>query len=275
MNHPFVSTPNKPEICIFCDKAHTVEPECETCSNRGKLQKYKGMMMCKECLVKEQTLDAEHQSAEKQEQRVRESRERERIAQMTNISQPILSLAGVVDRARQIDQTLQVNSDIYNAQTTDDQTVKAAIFADDTIPADQKLYKYSQFLDERHTHFQNLIFGINKQLAEYQTRQRVLQQDYNAVANKLREEERAKISLNSPNYQPTKVKTTKVNSGAGSLGSQKQKFNKAELIATAAKLQEDGYPAEWSTLQTIATRRNMTIAQAAVEFKKQFDAVAK
>lgn len=270
MEHVFIPSLKDPKICAICIKAHVVDPECDACTNRGKLEKFMGMMLCKDCVKKERDLQEANNSPEAQEKRLQEARERERIAQMTTVSQPILSLAGVIDRARAIDQTLQVNSDVFNATTVSIAEIKAAVKADASLNEDAKNYRISELLIERFEHFQNIIIEAHKTQVEAQTAQRVIQQELNLSAQKLRQEQRDKLQLNTPTYQPSKIKAGDKTVKVKSLGTRPQTFNKKELIDTASKLQAEGYTeVSWSMIQMVAKSRNMTITQAAEELRKR------
>lgn len=273
MDHKFELVGQNFTSCARCKYppiAHGDQATCEACPNIGIVSIYQGMLLCKECKDKE----LEHQSPANQEKRLQESRERERVAHMNTAMAPVLSLDGVIDRARAIDQTIQVKSDIYNAQTVDNKTLKDAVWADETIPADQKYFKYATILRERQETFQKVIDDSQTLIIDNQNKQRVIQQELNLLSNQLRQEQRDKLHLDNPTYDPAKIKNIReAVTKPKSLGQQKQKFDKKELITVAAALQAEGFIAvNWSMLQMVATSKNMTVKQAAEHIKKTMGA---
>lgn len=262
MDHNFTPSLSDPTVCGKCKFgviAHTDLATCECCPNKGNMSIYAGMLMCDDCIQKEK----DHQSPEKQA---------ERLAQYHATLPPkpepsgILNINNLLDKARAVDYAVKVVTDIFNAETIATTEILASVENDETIPAAEKQFKKAEFLQTRQEHFQKVIFDANQTVVDAQNRLRVVQQELNKIVNTLRAEEREKLKILSPEYKPGEVKKPK--DTVSKPRAKKVKFDKKELMDTAAKLIAEGYVIEWSNLQMICTRRDMTPAQAADVVRK-------
>lgn len=259
MNHSFVESKIDKAKCAHCRRSfadHTEFAVCEsaTCSNMGKMELWpnskdeNAMLLCENCIAKEKA----HQSSDNQAARLAEAR-----ATIPNIANPTLKIENLVDRARTLDYRIQVRADIYNAETIASHEVFSSIDADTNI--NNKQFAKGQFLNDRLEQLNSAIFDEEEKISELRSRQRVMQQMMNELANTLREEERTKLTVLSPDYKPGKVsKPTKTTRSP-----KKPTFDKAELIKQAQILQSEGYPIQMSNLQNICVQRDMTPLQAA------------
>jgi len=261
MDHMFqasISDPTKCGKCKYGIIEHTELAECEVCPNKGKMNIYAGMLMCDDCIQKEK----DHQSPEKQAERLANYHANLPATEPSGI----LNINNLLDKARALDFSVKVVTDVYNAETVATHEVFASIDADTEIPTDQKQFKKAEFLTERQTGLQKTIFDHNQAIMDAQNRLRVAQQELNKIVNTLRAEEREKLKILSPEYKPGVVKSPKET--VSKPRAKKVKFDKRELMDVCAELVKEGFIATWDMLQGICVRRDMTPKQAADVVRK-------
>jgi hypothetical protein len=216
----------------------TKSGECECCSNTGTLyQVFGNMWMCADCRDKEIKLQAEHQSLENQQKRVDD----------------------LVARSRQIDQSVVVKADVFNAATVPIVELKAAIENNAEIPAEKKQEAFATELDARIQHLQPIIFNMRKDLLDKENELRMYQTNLQHAALTLRKEIRDKLHLNDPIYTPTAPKVIK----PAKERAPKAKFSKEELRAAAEK-----YDVPQQAIQMLVTAKKMTPDEAGQHLKK-------
>lgn len=223
---------NRPEI------DHTENATCEACPNVGPCELYSAevgqqILLCSECIKKEEAVRNSPDVAQK------------RVNQ-------------IIEKSKQIDSTIQIRSDIFNAQTTSIIELKDAINADESIK--DKHFHLAQLLTDRLNGFKKAIFEINEELVSKATEQRAVQTYLNELSNKLRIEQREQIKLEDINYQPNPVKISKPRSVTPV-----RRFDKTELNKYAIKL---GLPNGMSVIQTVCIANNMTPEQAYNKLKE-------
>ena len=254
MDHSFIPSQIDVTQCAKCHYdviSHTTMATCEVCSNSGNMEIFTDMLLCSSCIEKEIQTAKEYQSPELQESRLNESK-------------GVLTIGNLVDKARAIDYSIQVRTDIHNAKTLAIEEVKKSIIADSNIAGEQKQFEFAKYLTEHFTHLQKVAFEHQEAVVNTQNEIRVVQQTLNQLANSLRAEEREKLKILSPNYKPGAVKAP-----AKPRVSKKITFNKIELITEAKKLQDEGFSMiTWSMLQMTCVSRNMTPSQAADVMRK-------
>ena len=260
MDHKFHPSQIDATKCVTCKYGvieHTSMATCECCSNSGNMEIFAGMLMCADCIGKEKIAIAEYQTPEKQEARLQEAR-----------NTGVLNINNILDKARAVDYTVQVRTDIHNAETVANAEVKAAIWANAEIPADQKQFEYAKFMQERITHLQTVIFDANELVVAAQNKQRAVQAEFNVLANSLRQDERDKLKILSPNYKPGVVSKP-----ARTKSPKKPSFDKNELFKQIEQLHKEGFDiVTASMLQSTCVQRQMTPAQAADVMRKTFGA---
>src|SRR5262245_36501752 len=81
--------------------------ECEVCSNKDikVIEQYPRFWMCEECATKEEKAEKERMKPEAQAMRVREMNEK---MQQSN---------AILEKSRNIDMSIQVKADVFNAAT--------------------------------------------------------------------------------------------------------------------------------------------------------------
>lgn len=214
---------------------------CECCPNQGEnYVKYMTMIMCPSCHAKE--LGLQKESAATAEIRVQE---------VKDVINPSLI------KIQQIDQSIQIKSDIFNAETVAIVDIKKVIDEDTTI--DNKNFTLAKIVNDRINLFKKAIFEKNEEIIELNNKQRANQIYLNNLANSLRMEEREAIKLADINYKPNQVKPVK----SKPINLAKQKYDKTELNKYAQLI---GVPA--SVIQMVCVAKNMTPEQAANSLKE-------
>ena len=123
MNHSFQSSQLNGNVCNVCKRPeleHTDNAQCECCPNVGPCELYIDILMCKECYEKEMKLQTE--SRANTEQRV-------------------------LEQAFLIDQSIKIQTDLFNAKTVAIQKLKEAIDNDPSIT--EKHFALAKVLSER------------------------------------------------------------------------------------------------------------------------------
>lgn len=204
--------------CGFPADKHGNDAECDACTNRGILQVCNGMALCRECVAKE--------------------------IENTLPSVPVESLTpseplknAVLQMSREIDNSIRVSSDLFNANTTPILELKKAIDSDDSIPADKKHYKLAEVLLERFNTHKRAIFDMQEKIVAEHSNQRAIQQYLNTLATKLQTEEREKLKLADINYKPEVVKEVKVKTAKPKAA----KFTNAEIKSVCAQFNVDEF----------------------------------
>lgn len=227
-----------------------IQISCEVCPKvvlDTEIKVFKSMKLCVECYTKE-------------------------VAFVNSTPTPAVPENKVI-AAQQIDATIQIRQELFNAQTVAILEIKKAIEEDSSIPADKKNFKLYEVLQERVTHFRKVIFEMSEAMLNASTEQRAIQTYMNEMHNKLRAEEREHFRIQSANYQPPIVKITKPKA------TKVKKFDKNELRAEFNKFIEEckakgladiTAAIKESTIQTICVSRNITPKEALDEMRKNF-----
>jgi len=253
MAHPFEPNSNKPGFCSNCGHAkelHGDAATCESCTNVGTLNPAllngRGAMLCDSCYEREINIlkaqgDSDYQSPEKQEARLTEYKK---------IARPYELL---IQDAQKIDESIHLDTDIFNAKTIAFQDLRDAINADETIPADEKRFELARVAKERIFHLQQVIFNLDKQKINVYSEQKSWHIQLNDLANKLRTDERERLKISDIHYD---VKLPKVVTPRAIKTSTKAP-SKAELRKLAEELKMPEF-----TIQLVMTSKNWTLEQA-------------
>jgi hypothetical protein len=140
----------------------------------------------------------------------------------------------VVAEAKQIDETIEVRTDLFNAATVAIVELKSSIDSDESIQ--NKPYALAEALKTRFEHHQAVIFELNRQIVEAHNEQKAIQQYLNGMANQLRAEEREKLKIQDINYTPKAPKSPTVKKISTSQTNRKTKFSMTELREAAKKM---------------------------------------
>lgn len=217
---------------------------CEVCEvEKLVTTQYGNMKFCDECWLKEVKASEENQSLSNQQKRIDESNSRKVENQL-------------ITESKEIDNKINVRTDLFNAATKSIIDIKAAIDSDDSIT--NKPYRLAEVLTERFNHYKTVVFELNNSLVEAGNNQRAIQTYLNQLANQLRAEEREKLRIADINYKPSSVKSVTPRTISTRTTSKKNKIDKKELRAVASQLNISEF-----TLQMIVVQKNISIKEAA------------
>jgi hypothetical protein len=241
-SHVFEASPFNVIICNICKKdmaAHWKPGTCEVCGAEENVTlMYGNMTMCGNCAEKEKKAYAENMSPEKQQERV-----------------DAMHLAQA--RAREIDNSITVRTDLFNAATVSIVELKQMIDSNESIT--NKPYALAEELTNRFNHYKQVVFEMNEKIVEAGNQQKAIQVYLNQLANSLRQEEREKLKIADINYKPPTVKPVK----PAAIKTASKKLDKAELRKYATEL---GIPE--FTLQMLVVSKGITVEQAANMLRK-------
>ena len=239
-------SPNKIGTCEVCEKAD-IPVELH----------YGNMWFCPECWRREVESTKTHQSPEAQQARV--------DALIQSQRNPITD---ALRTSKEVDATIQVRTDLFNAATVAIIDIKKSI--DENIEITNKPYALAEALKERFEHHRNVVFELQQQVVEATNHQRAIQTYLNNMANQLRAEEREKLHLQDINYKPAPVKIPTVKTVTTKQTSKKTKIDKTELREAAKRL---GI-AEFN-FQMICISKGIGVSEAELILKKSIEAAKK
>lgn len=165
------------------------------------------------------------------------------------------SVNAIMDDVAKVDTSIQVKQDIFNAATVPAISVKAAIDNDDTIPADQKEYRFTQYCHEQYMKFAAVAFDKHAEYVAAENEKRAWQVQTQTSAGKLRAEYREHFKNLNINYTPATVKTVKP-----SVRKPKQKSSVKEIKEASRK-----YGVDYSAVTMMVLKRNLDADTAAKE----------
>lgn len=201
---------------------------------------YGNMWFCDDCWKKESEAKTELMKPENQQKRI-ETMEENRINSALNT-------------ARQIDESITVRTDLFNAATVSIVELKQSITDDDSIT--NKPYALAEELMKRFKHFQTVVFELNQKVIEAGNQQKAIQVYLNQLSNQLKIEEREKLKLTDISYKPISPKSI----GAKSIKTTttSKKIDKVQLRKFAAELGVSEF-----TLQMLVVQKGISVATAA------------
>lgn len=164
-----------------------------------------------------------------------------------------------LELSREIDNNIQVRTDLFNAATVSIVELKSAIDSDDSII--NKPYALASELKDRFEHFKSVVFELGEKIVDAGNQQKAIQVYLNNFANQLRVEEREKLKIADINYQPTKPKSIKVPSVRVS-----KKLDKMELAKYAKELGISEF-----TLQMVCVSQGIPLETAANKLRKSIN----
>ncbi len=165
----------------------------------------------------------------------------------------------IITDARQADASIQLKQDLFNAPTVAAIQILAAIEADDTIPADQKQYRYTKELETRYLALKKVVFDKRKDLLKDENEMRLWLLRTQEAAGKLREDQREYFQklgadVSYPAVKPKTIKSKKIKVGKA----RKHKFSAKELKEASVK-----YNVPMAGVEAMAVARNMSADEAA------------
>ena len=241
MNHSFISPADSSDKCAKCKfpaLAHTDKAVCECCPNIGPVEiRYGNMLMCDSCWEHENELKKQNSTPVMQQARVD-------------------AMNKAMEASRQIDASVSIRSDLFNAATTSIIEMKQLVDANPEIT--NKPYALAVELKTRLDHFKKVVFDANELIMDATSNQKAIQVYLNTLANQLRAEERAELKLQDITYQPKPV----VKNVVKQIKNKPKSFDKAELRKYAAELGVGEF-----TLQMIVTSKGCSVKEAAESLK--------
>lgn len=238
---------------------------CDVCEKNGikVMAKYGNMLFCDECWSKEQKSVETINDPIEQARRISEANAR---VEAQRAQHPIASIGinEVLRQSREIDNSVTIRTDLFNAATVSIIELKKAIDSDASI--DNKPYALAEELKRRFEHHKNLVFELNQQLAEHGNQQRAIQVYLNQLANNLRAEEREKLRIADINYKPAPPKTVSTKSITTKQTSKKTKIDKVELRKYAGEIGVSEF-----MLQMIVVQKGISVSEAAGLLKKSIE----
>jgi hypothetical protein len=237
MDHSFIPSftdSSKCAKCKFNEIAHSESAECETCNNIGPVDLvYGNMLMCKSCQVNEAKLQTDNMNVDEVSKRLRH-------------------INPIIEASRNIDSSIQVRTDLFNAATVSIVELKSTIDNDESIT--NKPYALATELTQRFTHFKNVVFEANETIIAASNQQKAIQIYLNNLSNQLRSEEREKLKIADINYKPSVAKIVKPKS----IKTASKKLDKIELRKYATELGVSEF-----TLQMLVISKGITVEVAA------------
>jgi len=244
MNHEFrpsLLDENLCGICRYPQVIHTDKAECRICHELTTVNLAHGQLMCQKCEDKIMTT-------------------RETIPGYAEMQDKVKAHAATIEinqvlrSARDIDSTIQVRTDLFNAATKSIVEIKAAIDGDENIT--NKPYELAKILRERFDHYKQVVFDAHAVIQEAGNNQKAIQVYLNQMANTLRAEEREKLKIADINYQPTTPKVVKPHA-VKTTGTSK-KIDKTTLRKYASELGISEF-----VLQQVVVSKGVTVEKAA------------
>lgn len=223
--------------------------DCESCSNQGcnntliESSRGKFIWMCDDCRDKELAVLMEQN--------------KQAIVGTTAIINPVNSVS--IEVSRQVDSSVEVRTDLFNAATVAIVELKKTIDSDETIT--NKPYALAEELKKRFDHHKEIIFNASEVIVQASNQQKAIQVYLNQLANQLRTEEREKLKIADINY-PVKPVKPAVKRVTTTQTKKSTKLDKAELRKYAGELGVSEF-----TLQQIVVAKGITVAEAAAFMK--------
>lgn len=242
---------------------------CEVCPAQvpdTDIKKFHTMLMCPTCYEQEKKLTDELNDPAAVQARLDESRQRTEAESVWNKT---------LAKSKEVDQSIEVRTDLFNAETVAIIEIKAAIDNDENIPADKKQFVYTKTIEERIQHYEKVVFELGAEMVKRQNELRSAVTMFNNEVIKLRKEEQDQFKLKSINYNPPTLKkpaATKPKSVPS------KKFDKSGIRTAAAVIQQFidenkipiGMVMTEAIVQAACVNKNMTADQAIDHFKEKF-----
>jgi hypothetical protein len=212
--------------CEVCDK-----PELVLYVTQG------GILMCQPCI----------------------DDEKEKLAKYVQMN-------NVVQTFKQVDQTIHVAQDIYNAKTIPMIQLRAAIEQDENIPVGQKDFVFAQKCEEHMIHLKEILKKQRQEVEENENELRAWGTNQQVAIGKLRLELRGQFTARNIDYAPSKPKITK--------SSTKEKAPKsASKKVTAAQAREaaEKYGVNHVLVLMTAQGSNISAEDAAISVYKKLE----
>lgn len=204
--------------------------DCEFCSQKNlALFVQHGDLMCEGCIAKENT---------------------------------VAHAKEIIVESKKIDYTIQISSDLAQAETVAIVEIIAAVANDTTIPDDMKDFEVAKMCQDRVIAYEKAIFDKRAEILADESRMRVAQANAQSFAGKLRAELQAQLAPKFNLNYKTEVKEVKPRTRTTT-----SNFKASELKAACEK-----YGLKMEDVRMIAVSRNLTAEGAAKFLRERLDA---
>lgn len=198
MNHAFSPSKLNVIVCAACSRnmlAHTNNAECEACGNRDKCDIINEILLCDSCKDRELETLAEPKG------NAIDATNTSNTPTGFNIPVPISEQ--IYTTARSIASDLPANgSEYYNSKILAIVELEKRINADDSIPADQKVFFFAGQIQARQNHLYKTLVSVKELITEIDSERHANFRAINALASRLRKEEREKLNIKYAEYVP-------------------------------------------------------------------------
>ncbi len=187
MNHSFLASQLDRAICNTCKRdylSHTVLAVCEACGAKencdifGSPSNPKAMLLCISCTRKEESAN-------------------DVILVKTQVS--------IIEKSREIDQSIRYNGDFFNAETIAISQLKKELDDNNDLSVDAKAHKLHELVMERIEGFKKRIVEIDNEKHELVAKQQAGIKSLRELGNAVREEIRERLKQSDANYTAAKV----------------------------------------------------------------------
>jgi hypothetical protein len=185
VKHTFTTSQLNPKECATCRRGimdHLRTAKCESCDAIGECNVIDNILMCESC-------EREHLLATKEV-----------------IETKIADAQSVIAEAKKIDSTIRYNGDFFNAKTIAIAEIKETIWKDDSIPKEEKQFKFQSVIAARYENLKQVIFKLDEQKHDATVEQLAITKTLRDLGTELRDEIRAKIKEVDSTYVPVKIK---------------------------------------------------------------------
>lgn len=214
MNHKFLPSQLNVLTCATCKRSmvlHLPTAQCEACgrvdseNDSSKLELINDILLCRNCLSNEleSITDRSLQTINDNDAITNDD------SAPKGIDIPILESEKFYTTARSIAVDLPANgSEFYNSKIISIMALEAKINADDSI--ENKPYFFAQQIQARQAHLYKTLVSVRELITEIDSERHANFRAINALASRLKSEERAKLNIKYAEYvAPSKVSTVR------------------------------------------------------------------
>ena len=206
MNHPFIPSKLNVIVCATCNRnmiAHTSSATCEACSNIGKCDVVNGILLCISCFEKELESASDNSSSHALHSSTSGNTSPNNTKTLDYNEKPSDVINNI---ARSIQADLPANgSEFYNAKVLAIVELEKKIYSDDTIATDNKAFFFAQQIQLRQQILYKTLVEVRELVTEIESEKHANFRAINALAVRLKKEEREKLNIKYAEYIPSKI----------------------------------------------------------------------
>ncbi len=202
MNHPWHPLTGKPNECITCHRnymAHTPIATCDSCNFVGLCdinQFTSNMLLCANCELREVQTMNDHTI-----EKTKVFSDHREIELNHNHE--------LVAASRDIDSSIRVIGDVFNARTIALSELKQAILSESSGTEQEKLWKYQNEVMTRYRHLKDVVFDLDNKKHEAVSEQHAIVESLRSFGNDLHTKIREELKESDKNYLPV-IKVPKI-----------------------------------------------------------------